>query len=125
LKTDWGQNLQRDFPEIDFMVDPAFMAVTFNGKVINGFNISIRRNPFQGSIKIRMLPFWLPLCQDGILGKPSRLQNIITHTAEKLGQSVEKIALEWFKQYLHLCVRPIVRILNTYGLACNSISRMS
>jgi siderophore synthetase component len=55
------------------------------------------------------------LCQDGILGKPSRLQNIITHTAEKLGQSVEKIALEWFKQYLHLCVRPIVRILNTYG----------
>lgn len=118
LKTDWGQNLQRDFPEIDFMVDPAFMAVTFNGKVINGFNISIRRNPFQGEHKNKNVTLLAALCQDGILGKPSRLQNIITHTAEKLGQSVEKIALEWFKQYLHLCVRPIVRILNTYGLAC-------
>ncbi|OCA72598.1 IucA/IucC family protein [Chryseobacterium artocarpi] len=118
LKTDWGKNLQNDFPEIDFMVDPAFMAVTFNGKVINGFNISIRRNPFQGENKNRNVTLLAALCQDGILGKPSRLQNIITTTAEKLDQPVEKIALEWFKQYLHLCVRPIVRILNTYGLAC-------
>lgn len=118
LKTDWGKNLQRDFPEIDFMVDPAFIAVKFNGKVINGFNISIRRNPFQGENKTKNVTLLAALCQDGIFGQPSRLQNIIENTAKNLDVPVEQIALDWFKQYLHICVRPIVGILNTYGLAC-------
>lgn len=118
LKTDWGTSLQKDFPEIDFMVDPAFMAVTFNGKVINGFNISIRRNPFQGENKNKNVTLLAALCQDGILGEPSRLQNIITNAAKDFDLPVEQVALDWFKQYLHICVRPIVGILNTYGLAC-------
>lgn len=118
LKTDWGKNLQRDFPEIDFMVDPAFIAVTFNDKIINGFNISIRRNPFQGKNKTKNVTLLAALCQDGIFGQPSRLQNIIENTAKNLDLQVEQVALDWFKQYLHICVRPIVGILNTYGLAC-------
>ncbi|MBB4805507.1 siderophore synthetase component/RimJ/RimL family protein N-acetyltransferase [Chryseobacterium defluvii] len=116
LKTDWGKSLQKDYPEIDFMVDPAFIAVTFNGKVINGFNISIRRNPFQGEDK--NVTLLAALCQDGIFGQPSRLQNIIEQAAQDLDLPVEQVALDWFKQYLHVCVRPIVGILNTYGLAC-------
>ncbi|WP_294286101.1 GNAT family N-acetyltransferase [uncultured Chryseobacterium sp.] len=118
LKTDWGKNLQRDYPEIDFMVDPAFMAVRHNGKIINGFNISIRRNPFTGENKNKNVTLLAALCQDGILGQPSRLRNIITEAASTLDLSVEETAIDWFKQYLHLCVRPIVGILNTYGLAC-------
>lgn len=118
LKTDWGKNLQKDYPEIDFMVDPAFIAVKFNDKIINGFNISIRSNPFQGEDKTKNVTLLAALCQDGIFGQPSRLQNIIVNTARNLDLSVEQVALDWFKQYLHLCVRPIVGILNTYGLAC-------
>ncbi|MCS3528953.1 GNAT family N-acetyltransferase [Chryseobacterium sp. JUb7] len=118
LKTDWGKNLQNDFPEIDFMVDPAFIAVKFNDKIINGFNISIRRNPFYGENKNKNVTLLAALCQDGILGQPSRLQNIIGNAAKNLDLSVEQVALDWFKQYLHICVRPIVGILNKYGLAC-------
>jgi siderophore synthetase component len=118
LKTDWGKNLQNDYPEIDFMVDPAFVAVKFNDKVINGFNISVRRNPFQGENKTKNVTLLAALCQDGIFGQPSRLQNIIVNTARNLDLSVEQVALDWFKQYLHICVRPIIGILNTYGLAC-------
>jgi siderophore synthetase component/RimJ/RimL family protein N-acetyltransferase len=118
LKTDWGKNLQKDYPEIDFMVDPAFIAVKFNDKIINGFNISIRRNPFQGEDKTKNVTLLAALCQDGIFGQPSRLQNIIVNTARNLDLSVEQVALDWFKQYLHICVRPIVGILNKYGLAC-------
>lgn len=118
LKTDWGKDLQKDFPEIDFMVDPAFIAVKFNDKIINGFNISIRRNPFQGENKTKNVTLLAALCQDGIFGQPSRLQNIIENTVKNLDLSVEQVALDWFKQYLHICIRPIVGILNTYGLAC-------
>lgn len=118
LKTDWGKNLQTDYPEIDFMVDPAFIAVKFNDKIINGFNISIRRNPFQGEDKTKNVTLLAALCQDGIFGQPSRLQNIIVNTARNLDLSVEQVALDWFKQYLHICIRPIVGILNKYGLAC-------
>ncbi|WP_306352725.1 GNAT family N-acetyltransferase [Flavobacterium sp. '19STA2R22 D10 B1'] len=118
LKTDWGINLQKDFPEIDFIVDPAFIAVSYNGKIINGFNISIRRNPFKGENKNKNVTLLAALCQDGILGKPSRLFNIISETAAKTNKSKEQVAQDWFKQYLHICIRPIVGILNKYGLAC-------
>ncbi|WP_370898467.1 GNAT family N-acetyltransferase [Chryseobacterium gossypii] len=118
LKTDWGKNLRHDFPEIDFMVDPAFIAVRYNGKMINGFNISIRRNPFRGENKHKNVTLLAALCQDGILGQPSRLRNIIADAAGNLGLPLEHVALDWFKQYLHICVRPIVKILNIYGLAC-------
>jgi siderophore synthetase component len=118
LKTDWGKNLQKDFPEIDFIVDPAFIAVTYNEKIINGFNISIRRNPFKGENKNKNVTLLAALCQDGILGKPSRLLNIINETAQKLNKTKKEVAEDWFKQYLHICVRPIVGIFNKYGLAC-------
>ncbi|ELY2016414.1 GNAT family N-acetyltransferase [Flavobacterium psychrophilum] len=118
LKTDWGKNLQKDFPEIDFIVDPAFIAVSYNEKIINGFNISIRRNPFKGENKNKNVTLLAALCQDGILGKPSRLLNIINETAQKFNKTKEEVAEDWFKQYLHICVRPIVGIFNKYGLAC-------
>lgn len=118
LKTEWGRNLQRDFPEIDYIVDPAFIAVKFNGQVINGFNISIRRNPFKGADKNKNVTLLAALCQDGILGKPSRLENVIVEASLKMNKSIEQTASDWFKQYLHICVRPIVGILNQYGLAC-------
>lgn len=118
LKTDWGKNLQKDFPEIDFVVDPAFIAVSYKGKIINGFNISLRRNVFKGEDKNKNVTLLAALCQDGILGKPSRLLNIINETARKLNKTKEQVAEDWFKQYLHICIRPIIGIYNKYGLAC-------
>ena len=119
LKTPWGQNLQKDFPEIDFIVDPAFIAVTDNkGQVINGFNISIRRNPFKNEAQHKNVTLLAALCQDSILGEPSRLTNIIKTAAQKSNKVVNRVAEDWFKQYLHICIRPMVSILNKYGLAC-------
>lgn len=118
LKTDWGKNLQKDYPEIDFIVDPAFIAVTYNEKIINGFNISLRRNVFKGEDKNKNVTLLAALCQDGLLGKPSRLYNIINQIATKNNKTHEQVAEDWFKQYLHICIRPIVGIYNKYGLAC-------
>lgn len=118
LKTEWGQGLQKDFPEIDFIVDPAFIAVRFNDKVINGFNISIRRNPFKAEAQHKNVSLLAALCQDGILGEPSRLNNIISTIAEQQAKPISQVAERWFKQYLHICIRPIVGMLNKYGLAC-------
>lgn len=118
LKTDWGQRLQKEYPEIGFIVDPAFIAVTCQDKVINGFNISIRRNPFKDEAKNKNVTLLAALCQDSILGEPSRLTNIIKTAAQKSKKPVSRIAEDWFKQYLHICIRPMVSILNKYGLAC-------
>lgn len=118
LKTSWGQGLQKDFPEIDFIVDPAFMAVRFNGEIINGFNISIRRNPFKGEAQHKNVTPLAALCQAGILGQTSRLQEIIGTIANKQQRTLQQVGEDWFKQYLHICIRPIVGMLNKYGLAC-------
>lgn len=117
LKTDLGKSLKADFPEIEFITDPAFITVSHKGKLIDGFNTSIRHNVFKGEAVEKNVTLLAALCQDGILGQAPRIVNIIKDTAEQQNKPAEQVAINWFKQYLHICVGPIVGILNKYGMA--------
>lgn len=117
LKTDLGSALKRDFPEIEFITDPAFITVTHKGKLIDGFNISIRHNVFKGEAAEKNVTLLAALCQDGLLGQTPRIVNVIIEAAKLKNKPVEQVAINWFKQYLHICVGPIIGILNKYGLA--------
>ena len=48
MKTSWGNALQQQFPEVEFITDPAYIMVTWNGNVIDGFTTSVRKNVFKG-----------------------------------------------------------------------------
>jgi len=117
LKTDLGKSLKKDFPEIEFITDPAFITVSHKGKLIDGFNISIRHNVFKGEAAEKNVTLLAALCQDGLLGQVPRIVTIIEDAARLKNKSVEQVAINWFKQYLHICVGPLVGILNKYGMA--------
>jgi siderophore synthetase component len=117
LKTDLGKSLKKDFPEIEFITDPAFFAVTYKGKIIDGFNTSIRHNAFKGEAAEKNVTLLAALCQDGLLGENPRMVNIIKNAAKSKNKPVDQVAINWFKQYLHISVGPVVGILNKYGMA--------
>jgi siderophore synthetase component len=117
LKTDLGRAARKEYPEIDFITDPAFIMVSHNGEVIDGLNISIRHNPFKGDGTEKNVTLLAALCQDGLLGQKPRIVHVIEEASINKNKSVEQTAINWFKQYLHICVGPLVGLLNKYGMA--------
>lgn len=117
LMTDLGRKLRKDYPEIEFITDPAFYSVSYKGQIIEGFNTSVRHNAFRSEAADKNVTLLAALCQDGFLGQHSRMVSVITGAARLKGKSVEQTAVNWFKQYLHSCVGPLIGILNKYGMA--------
>lgn len=117
LKTDLGRSLKKDFPEIELITDPAFITVSYQGKVINGFNISIRHNVFKGEAADKNVTLIAALCQDALPGQTPRIVNVIHAAAALKNKPLEQVAVNWFKQYLHISVGPLIGILNQYGMA--------
>ncbi|MBB6270452.1 siderophore synthetase component [Pedobacter cryoconitis] len=117
LKTDLGKSLKKEFPEIEFITDPAFFAVNYKGKTIDGFNTSIRHNTFKGEAGDKNVTLLAALCQDSLLGEKPRIVHLIEQAAKYKNKSIQHTAVNWFKQYLHICAGPIVGFLNKYGMA--------
>ncbi|WP_175636269.1 GNAT family N-acetyltransferase [Pedobacter ghigonis] len=117
LKTTLGKAAKAEFPEIEFITDPAFITVNYQGQNIDGFNISIRHNPFKGEEAEKNVTLLAALCQDGLLGQKPRLVHVIEEASISKNKSLAHTAVNWFKQYLHLCVAPIVGLYNHYGMA--------
>ncbi|KIA93455.1 IucA/IucC family protein [Pedobacter kyungheensis] len=117
LKTTLGKAAKAEFPEIEFITDPAFITVNYQGQNIDGFNISIRHNPFKGEEAEKNVTLLAALCQDGLLGQKPRLVHVIEEASINKNKSLAHTAVNWFKQYLHLCVAPIVGLYNHYGMA--------
>lgn len=116
MKTSWGQALQQQYPGVEFITDPAYIMVTWNGAVIDGFTTSIRRNVFKGTNAKKNASLIAALCQDSIAGNTPRIVNIIREAAKLRNRSIKETALDWFTQYLQVCVKPLIGIFNDFGL---------
>jgi hypothetical protein len=116
MKTNWGKALEQQFPGVEFITDPAYIMVNWNGEVIDGFTTSIRRNVFKGNNAQKNVSLVAALCQDGIAGQTPRIVNIIHQAAKYRNRSISETALDWFAQYLNVCVKPLIGIFNEFGL---------
>ncbi len=115
MKTEWGDNIRKEYPQIQLITDPAFIAVTYEDKIIDGFSTSIRQNPFHGANASKNVTMVASLCQDGILGESPRILNLIQEAAKRQNALATDTALSWFKQYLNISITPLVGIFNKYG----------
>jgi siderophore synthetase component/RimJ/RimL family protein N-acetyltransferase len=117
LKTAYGRAATTEFSEIEFISDPAFITVNYQGENIDGFNMSIRHNPFRGEGAKKNVSLLAALCQDGLLGQRPRIVNIIEEASVSKNKTIAYTAVNWFKQYLHLCVAPVIGLYNNFGMA--------
>ncbi|GAA3652892.1 GNAT family N-acetyltransferase [Flavivirga jejuensis] len=118
LKTPWGENLKNEYPDITIISDPGFISVSYKGKVIDGFNTSIRYNPFKGRNADKNIAVLASICQDEILGEPARIVNIIEEAAKRKSLPVEETAIAWFQKYIALILPATINLFNKHGVAC-------
>ncbi|WP_108867836.1 GNAT family N-acetyltransferase [Aquimarina aquimarini] len=115
LKTAWGEGIKKDFPEMNFITDPGYITVSHKGRFIDGFNTSIRKNDFKHTKAKKNVSLLAAICQNGILGNPSRIKTIIEKASVIQGTSLEETAKNWFKKYFDVGIRPLIGIFNKYG----------
>lgn len=118
LKTSFGEQLRNEHPDIIFLSDPGFITVNYRGKNIEGFNTSIRYNPFKKDASRKNVSLLASICQDAVLGQPARIVNIVEEAAHILGKTNEEVALEWFRKYIRLILPATVNMFTKYGFAC-------
>lgn len=115
MKTDWGKGIQKDYPQIHLITDPAYITVIYEDKIIDGFSTSIRQNPFHGANASKNVTLVASLSQDGVLNESPRILNLIKESAKRQDASVSETAIAWFKQYLNISITPLIGIFNKYG----------
>ncbi|PXY47357.1 GNAT family N-acetyltransferase [Flavobacterium hydrophilum] len=115
MKTEWGKGIQKEYPEVHLICDPAYIAVIYQDKIIDGFSTSVRQNPFHGANSRKNVSMAASLTQDGVLGETARISNLIQESAKRLNKEISEVAVDWFKQYLKITIHPLIGIFNKYG----------
>lgn len=119
MQTAWGDNVKKDYPEIEFICDPGFISVSYDGNVVSSFSTSVRHNPFKiatnGDDNVCLLA---SLCQDSVLGNPSRIENVILNASKQTGLSIKETSTVWFKQYIDILLDGVIKMFNKQGMFC-------
>ncbi|MGP4070072.1 IucA/IucC family protein [Halobacillus sp. B29] len=114
LDTELGHELKARYPQFHIMKDPAFINLK-SSKEVSGFEVALRENPFyQNSQQSSLVA---GLVQDHAYGGKSRLYSLIQGISNREGRTVEAVSLDWFRQYLTICLDPILWLFTTYGIA--------
>lgn len=115
MESGLGRELRERFPGFDIIRDPAYLTV-HTGEEKSGFEVALRRNPYLGEDQPDAAPV-VALCQDHVSGKGSRLSRIVRSLAERECREVEEAALDWFRRYLAISLRPILWLYLRRGIA--------
>lgn len=120
LQTPLGKSFYNDHPDVRFISDPGFIAVMYKGKNIEGFNTSIRENPFKNENARKNVGLLASICQGEVLGQKARVAQIIEQAAKARDKSVRETSAEWFRKYTRLALSSSVTMFEKYGFICES-----
>ncbi|QJC52813.1 IucA/IucC family siderophore biosynthesis protein [Paenibacillus albicereus] len=98
------------------MADPAYATLEEQGGPASGFEVVLRDNPFRGGEACRTVTI-AALAQEPLPGRRSPLGRLIGRLAERTGLAEAEASRRWFRRYLVLSLRPLVRLHLAYGIA--------
>ena len=113
-RSEFGQQLQQDYPTLAAINDPAWIALRWQGEVVNETICILRDNPFDAEAQVSCMA---SLCQDHPTQPENRLQHIITALAEQEQRSTADIAADWFARFLQVAVEPMLGVYMRFGMA--------
>lgn len=128
-QTEVGVAAERVAPSFRCIHDPAYLTVLHEGRVLNGFSVLLRENPWKtdrakesssaGGTKPHPhhnVSCVTSLCQDHPFGGPSRLARIVHALAARQHRPVTEVGEEWFARFLDVAVVSLVRLYLELGL---------
>ncbi|MFD0589002.1 IucA/IucC family protein [Paenibacillus sp. GCM10027627] len=108
--------MKERFPQFRFIKDSAYMTVGESPEEQSGFELLIRENPFIGE-EAERVHVMASFTQLPIPGSQTLLANIAERIATAEGQTMTEAAVEWFRRYLAISIRPLVWLYAEYGIA--------
>jgi len=129
LATPLGEAIGR-YPGFEIIRDPAYATLRIaDDAAESGFEVVLRDNPFQRGSE-RDCCLIAALVQDPLPGERSLLASIIHTIAVREQRAVTETAIDWFRRYLAISLRPIVGLYLSSGIALeahqqNCVLRMS
>lgn len=104
-------------PHFRFVHDPAYLTVVDGGRVVDGFSVLLRENPWPtANPRSTNVSAVTTLCQDHPFGGPSRLARIVAATAGRQSRPPHEVGREWFGRFLDVAVVSLVRLYLDLGL---------
>ena len=110
-----GREAARIAPAFVCVDDPAYLTVTRDGRVVDGFSVLLRENRWPGSSAADATAL-TTLCQDHPFGGTSRLGAIVQRLAGDRGMPLHEAGRAWFEAFLDVAVVSLVRLYLDAGL---------
>lgn len=114
----WNDDYLADFRKrhsrLQTLSDPAWIAISINGDVIDESICILRENPFRTQDDVTCIA---SLCQDHPMQEKNRFNEIFASISARTGQSETDIALNWFDQFLEITFLPLMELYHEFGMA--------
>lgn len=115
LHSAWGAAVRRDFPTVEFIPDPAYLALRDGEELVPAFSTIVRHNPFPAgdTRRVVLLATWA----EALPGAASELAQALRTRAATTGEPLLTVGGHWFEAYLRVLLGPLLGIYSRYGLA--------
>lgn len=115
LHSSWGMAVGRDFPTVEFIPDPAYLALRSGAELVPAFSTIVRHNPFPAgdTRRVVLLATWA----EALPGVVSDLARALRAGAATTGEPLRAVGGRWFDAYLRVLLEPLLGIYSRYGLA--------
>lgn len=113
LESPWGQRLGKECPAFHILHDSGFMALQWNGKMIDGTGVVLRANAFEPEDRVALLAAF---CEPPLV-EPTLLRTAIATTAAARKLPLGLAASTWLDRYLELLFDSVLGAYEHHGLA--------
>ncbi|UUS59585.1 MULTISPECIES: IucA/IucC family siderophore biosynthesis protein [unclassified Acinetobacter] len=113
-----GERILKQCPTLKAVNDPAWMALSIDDEIVDETICIFRDQPFSEKQQVSCIA---SLCQDHPAQPISRFNALFEQIAKQqpeLDQSA--IAINWFKQFLAISLKPLMYLYHRYGMAFES-----
>ncbi|MEM9454521.1 MAG: IucA/IucC family protein [Myxococcota bacterium] len=112
--------VDRDFPTVRIIEDPAYITIGVPGRAETGFEAIFRDNPFRmnrGAPDVDPVHSVAALVEEPVAtGEHSLLMSLIHVFVAHEGRDIAAAGLAWFDAYWRRAVEPVIRIYDVHGI---------
>ncbi|MCD1279071.1 siderophore biosynthesis protein [Psychrobacter sp. CCUG 69069] len=112
-RSDYGKQLGAEYDTIAVLNDPAWIALSIDGKIIDETICILRDNPFTQSMQVTNLA---SLSQDHPTRLTNRFATLFASIHQRTGKQLDEIATEWFDTYLKVGFIPLIHMYYQHGI---------
>ncbi|MGE6571436.1 IucA/IucC family protein [Psychrobacter namhaensis] len=112
-RSDYGKQLGAEYDTIAVLNDPAWIALSIDGTIIDETICILRDNPFTQSMQVTNLA---SLSQDHPTRLTNRFATLFASIHQRTDKRLDEIATEWFDTYLKVGFIPLIHMYYQHGI---------